>query len=171
MNTTSYDCIIEISKNSDPIKYEFGKDLNKIRVDRIMNVAMNYPANYGFIPKTLSKDGDPLDILLVSQFPIMPGAIIKVRSVGVLIMADEAGQDEKIICVPDFKIDPYFANINDIEDLNSTLLQRISHFFESYKHLEKGKWVKIEGFKNKQVAEELIKEAFDNYNSSIVNAK
>ena len=171
MNIVAYDCIIEIAKDSYPIKYEFDKDLNQIRVDRVMNVAMNYPANYGFIPKTLSKDGDPLDILLISQFPIIPGAVIKVRSVGVLIMEDEAGQDEKIICVPDYKIDPYFAYVNDIEDLNSTLLQRISHFFESYKHLEKGKWVKIEGFKNKQIAEKLIQEAFDNYKNSISSIK
>lgn len=161
-----YDCIIEIPQNSFPIKYEFDKNLNQLRVDRIINVAMQYPVNYGFIPNTLSNDGDPIDILLISQFPLNSNCVIKVRAVGVLIMEDEAGFDEKILCVPDRKIDPYYDNINDINDINKVLLDRIKHFFERYKDLESNKWVKVNDFKDKDFANNLIKIAYETYHST-----
>jgi len=128
-------------------------------VDRFMQAPMFYPCNYGFIPHTLSQDGDPADVLVMSQYPIIPGAIIKVRPVGVLIMEDESGIDEKILAVPGNKIDVTFENIKDIDDVPQITKDRINHFFENYKKLEKGKWVRIVGWKNAKKALDLIEEA------------
>ncbi|MBP7190358.1 MAG: inorganic diphosphatase [Rickettsiaceae bacterium] len=155
--------IIEIPMNSDPVKYELDKDTGAIMVDRFIQVAMYYPYNYGFVPHTLSDDGDPVDVVVVSNFPVIPGAVIKSRPIGVLMMEDESGQDEKIIAVPLAKLDPSFENVKSIEDLNPMLKARIIHFFEHYKDLEKGKWVKIKGFEGAEKAKDVIIEAVERF--------
>jgi len=151
--------IIEVPMNSDPVKYEFDKDAGAIIVDRFLSTAMFYPCNYGFIPHTLSDDGDPADVLVVSQYPVTPGSVIRCRPIGVLMMEDEAGGDEKILAVPVSKLTKYYDNINDYSDLPEILLSQISHFFERYKDLEKGKWVKISGWKNADDAKKIIEES------------
>ncbi|MDX2050123.1 MAG: inorganic diphosphatase [Rickettsiaceae bacterium] len=155
--------IIEISANSSAVKYEFEKDSGAIFVDRFIQVAMSYPCNYGFIPHTLSGDGDPADVLVVTTYPIITGAVINCRPVGVLLMKDESGDDEKIIAVPTEKIDPSMADIQSLDDLNPMLLSRISHFFERYKDLEKGKMTEVKGFGDAKKAKELILEAIERY--------
>jgi len=150
--------IVEIPMNSDPVKYEVDKESGAILVDRFMQTAMFYPCNYGFIPNTLSGDGDPVDVLVVSHYPVIAGAIIRCRPVGVLMMEDDGGLDEKIIAVPTSKLDVTFDHIKDLSDLDELLRMRISHFFEHYKDLEKGKWVKIKGFENAEKALALIEE-------------
>lgn len=150
--------IIEIPMNISPVKYEFNKEFAAIFVDRFMQVAMTYPCNYGFIPNTLSGDGDPVDVLVITQHAVIPGAVIKARPIGVLMMEDESGMDEKIIAVPVSKLDSTYDNIKDIDDLNQILKERIKHFFEHYKDLEKGKWVKIIGYENANQAQQLIEE-------------
>jgi inorganic pyrophosphatase len=155
--------IIEIPMNDDPVKYELDKDTGAIWVDRFMQVAMSYPCNYGFVPGTLSGDGDPIDVLVVSNYPVVPGSVIRTRPIGVLLMEDESGVDEKIIAVPISKVDVSFENTKTLDDLNPLLKQKIVHFFEHYKDLEKGKWVKIKGFDGPEKAEEFIREALDRY--------
>jgi inorganic pyrophosphatase len=150
--------IIEIPMNNDPIKYEIDKDSGAIFVDRFMQAAMFYPANYGFIPHTLSEDGDPVDVLVVSHYPVISGSIIRSRPVAVLMMEDESGMDEKIIAVPVSKLDVTFDSVKDLNDLSLMLKKRIEHFFEHYKNLEKGKWVKIIGWDNAAKAKSLIDE-------------
>jgi inorganic pyrophosphatase len=151
--------IIEIPMNSDPVKYEFDKVSGSIVVDRFMQTSMRYPCNYGFVPHTLSEDGDPLDVMVIAHYPIVPGAVIACRPIGVLIMEDESGQDEKIIAVPTTKLDVTFANINSMDDIDQMLQSRIANFFEHYKDLEKGKWVKVKGWKDALNAKSLINEA------------
>lgn len=151
--------IIEIPMNHDPIKYEFDKDSGAIMVDRFIQVSMHYPCNYGFVPHTLSDDGDPIDVMVVSNYPVVPGCVIKCRPIGVLIMEDESGQDEKIIAVPTSKLDITFDAVKSIDDLSEILKARIMHFFEHYKDLEKGKWVKIKGFEGVSSAKNLIQDA------------
>lgn len=151
--------IIEIPMNHDPIKYEMDKDSGAIFVDRFMQTAMSYPANYGFVPHTLSEDGDPIDVLVITHWPIMPGAVIRCRPIGVLLMEDESGKDEKIIAVPVSKLDHTFDDIKSMEDLGIIVKERIKHFFEHYKDLDKGKWVKVEGWAGVDKAKALIKEA------------
>lgn len=150
--------LIEVPMGSDPVKYEFDKELGTIAVDRFVQTAMFYPCNYGFIPSTLSKDGDPVDVLVVCNYPIIPGAIIKVRPIGVLIMEDESGMDEKILAVPTTKLDPYYSNINSYKDLPEIFIAKIKHFFESYKALEKGKWVRVDGWQDEKEAMKIIQE-------------
>lgn len=147
--------LIEIPANSS-IKYEFNKDTGLLEVDRFLSVSMSYPANYGFIPNTLADDGDPLDVLVITKFPVAPGCIINARPIGVLIMEDEKGLDEKIIAVPGDKIDPSYKKIKNITDLDPIFLSQIKHFFERYKDLEEGKWVKVKDFKDCQEAQKLI---------------
>ncbi len=154
-----FNVIIEIPMNDTPVKYEFDKDAGAIIVDRFMQVAMSYPCNYGFIPHTLSDDGDPADVLVIAQYPIIHGAVITVRPVGVLMMEDESGMDEKILAVPISKLDPTFDHVQDINDVPEMLKQRIKHFFEHYKQLEKNKWVKIVGWENTAKAKAIIEEA------------
>lgn len=157
----NFNVIIEIPMNDEPVKYEFDKNSGAIMVDRFMQVSMSYPCNYGFIPHTLSGDGDPADVLVMSQYKIIPGAVIETRPVGVLMMEDESGIDEKILAVPTTKIDPMFDNIQDIDDVPSIMKDRIVHFFESYKKLEKNKWVKIMGWENAEKAKLLIEKAIE----------
>jgi len=135
--------VIEIPLGGVPVKYEVDKDSGAMFVDRFLHTAMFYPCNYGFIPHTLADDGDPTDMLVAGPIPVIPGAVIRARPVGVLIMEDEAGQDEKILGVPVDALHPYYSNISNFTDLRDVLLDQISHFFEHYKDLEADKWVKI----------------------------
>ena len=150
--------IIEIPMNDNPVKYEIDKESGAIFVARFIQVAMFYPCNYGFIPHTLSGDGDPVDVLVLSNYPVIPGSVMKCRPVGVLMMEDESGVDEKIIAVPIDKVDISCSNIKDINDVNNDVKLRIKHFFEHYKDLEKGKWVKILGWEDIKKAKSLIEE-------------
>lgn len=149
---------IEISANSNPVKYEVDKTTGKLFVDRFIPVAMSYPCNYGYIENTQGKDGDAIDALIITEFSVVPLSVIKARPIGVLIMEDESGMDEKIIAVPVDKISPMYKDIKNIEDVNELLLKRIKHFFESYKALEQGKWVKVQNFENKNFALKIIQE-------------
>jgi len=149
---------VEIPQGS-AIKYELDKESGVLFVDRMLYTSMNYPFNYGFIPNTKADDGDPVDVLLISSMPVVPGCVISARPIGMLEMEDEAGLDNKIIAVPLDKIDPHFSHIKDINDLSEHTKNRIQHFFESYKKLEPGKWVKTKNFLSKEKAEEEIKKS------------
>ncbi|MGL6071884.1 inorganic diphosphatase [Craterilacuibacter sp.] len=138
--------VIEISANGAPIKYELDKDSGAIFVDRFMGTAMFYPANYGFVPQTLSLDGDPVDVLVVTPFPLPPGVVVRCRTLGMIKMEDEAGIDAKLVAVPVEKLCPMYSNIQKLEDLPELLRNQMVHFFEHYKDLEKGKWVKVQGW-------------------------
>jgi len=148
--------IIEVPLGGEPIKYELDKDSGAMFVDRFLYTAMRYPCNYGFIPHTLSNDGDPTDVLVVGNRALMPGSVIRARAVGVLMMEDEAGVDEKIVAVPHQKLSRYYDDIKLHSDLPQILLDRISHFFEHYKDLEPDKWVKILGWESREKAGQLI---------------
>jgi inorganic pyrophosphatase len=147
---------IEIGAHSSPVKYELNKDANILEVDRFLSTPMTYPCNYGFIPKTLGDDGDPVDVLVLSPFPVQPGAIIRCRPVGMLEMADEAGNDEKILAVPITKLTTYYTHVDEYSDLNEDDLKKIEHFFSRYKDLESGKWVKIKGWAGLEKTKQLI---------------
>ena len=138
--------IIEIPAHSGPVKYEVDKDSGALMVDRFMATPMFYPCNYGYIPNTLSEDGDPLDVLVVTPYPLINGAVIKCRPVGVLKMEDESGIDAKLMAVPIDKLSVLYRDIKEATDLPALLLQQVEHFFEHYKGLEKGKWVKVQGW-------------------------
>ena len=153
--------VIEVPMGSNPFKYEFDKEAGAIMVDRFVQTAMFYPCNYGFIPYTLSQDGDPVDVLVVANYPIIPGAVIKARPIGVLMMEDESGMDEKILAVPTTKLDPSFADIKSYKDFPEVLINRIKHFFENYKALEKGKWVKVGGWQDEVAAKKIIQEGLE----------
>lgn len=143
-----FNVIIEISMNADPIKYEVDKESGAIFVDRFMGTAMHYPCNYGYIPKTIAGDGDPVDVLVMTPLPIIPGAVVRCRALGMLNMTDEGGEDAKLLAVPVDKILPLYSHIKDISDVNPMTLNVIQHFFEHYKDLEAGKWVKVRGWGN-----------------------
>ena len=141
-----FNVIIEIPANADPIKYEVDKETGAIFVDRFMGTAMHYPCNYGYVPQTIAADGDPVDVLVVTPFPLQPGVVIPCRPLGILKMEDEAGGDSKLVAVPTEKICAMYKNIQKLEDLPELLVQQIKHFFEHYKDLEPGKWVKVTGW-------------------------
>jgi inorganic pyrophosphatase len=147
---------IEIPANASPIKYEIDKDMDALLVDRFMATPMFYPANYGYINNTLADDGDALDVLVITPYPVMPGSVIRARPVGVLKMSDEAGGDEKLLAVPHEKLTQLYNDIQDIDDVPQLLRDQIVHFFEHYKDLEKGKWVKVEGWENADSARAAI---------------
>ncbi|WP_269915428.1 inorganic diphosphatase [Acinetobacter sp. HY1485] len=150
--------IIEIPQNSNPVKYEVDKTSDSIFVDRFLTTCMFYPANYGYIPKTLSEDGDPLDVLVISPFPVVVGSVIRSRPIGIMYMEDENGIDAKIIAVPHSKLSNSYENILGLEDIDKHILHNIQHFFEHYKDLEKEKWVKFQGWGNvDQARKEIIK--------------
>jgi len=153
--------IIEVPMNSMPVKYEFDKDAETIVVDRFLPTAMFYPFNYGFVPHTLSGDGDPVDALVLSQYPVLPRAVIRCRPIGVLKMEDEKGQDEKILFVPHSKLTYYYEDVKEFSDLPRIHREGISHFFERYKELERGKWVKVQGWGDKAEAERMILEGIE----------
>jgi inorganic pyrophosphatase len=138
--------IIEIPSHADPVKYEVDKETGAMFVDRFMSTAMHYPCNYGYLPHTLSNDGDPVDVLVVTPVPLISGSVIKCRPVGVLKMTDESGDDAKVLAVPIDKLCRSYRNIRDIADVSPDLLNQIAHFFEHYKDLEEGKWVRVEGW-------------------------
>ncbi|HAT32963.1 MAG TPA: inorganic diphosphatase [Janthinobacterium sp.] len=141
-----FNVIIEIPMNADPIKYEVDKESGAIFVDRFMGTAMHYPCNYGYVPNTLSDDGDPVDVLVITPFPLFPGVVVRCRPIGVLKMTDEAGEDAKVLAVPVDKVLSIYSHWQKPEDMNELRLRQIQHFFEHYKDLEKGKWVKIDGW-------------------------
>lgn len=150
--------IVENTMGGPPVKYELDKESGAVFVDRFLHTPMFYPGNYGFIPHTLSEDGDPVDCLVVSQTPVMPGAVIAAKPVGVLKMEDDGGVDEKIIARPITKLFPYYAEVEDYTDLRTILREQIEHFFTHYKDLEKGKWVKIGAWGDAAEARRLIEE-------------
>ncbi len=154
---------VEIPLGSN-IKYEFDEEQEVLKVDRILYTSMVYPFNYGFIPNTKSEDGDPIDVLVISNQPFIPGTIIEVRPIGIAHMDDEEGKDEKVIAVPKDKIDPYFSNIKDINDVSESIKNKIIHFFAHYKELEPNKWVKITDFGNINEAREKINTAIKRKN-------
>lgn len=152
--------VIEIPQGStDPVKYEFDKASGAMMVDRFLHTAMFYPANYGFIPHTLSEDGDPIDVLVVSRSPVVPGAVIRSRPIGALVLQDEHGPDEKVIAVPVDALHPYYTDVRSHDDLPSTLRDQIAHFFQHYKDLEHGKWVTVGEWVGADAAAKLITDA------------
>ena len=148
--------VIEIPANSSPVKYEIDKDADALFVDRFMASPMFYPANYGYINNTLADDGDALDVLVVTPYPVVPGSVIRCRPVGVLNMTDEAGEDAKLLAVPHEKLTQAYNDVQDISDLPELLLNQIKEFFENYKNLEKGKWVKVESWEGVESAKAKI---------------
>lgn len=158
--------IIEIPKDAEPVKYEVDKASGTIFVDRVLSTPMRYPCNYGYIPQTLGGDGDPLDVLVILPLPLVPGSAIRCRPVGVLRMSDEAGADEKLVAVPIPKVFEGYAHISDIDQVSKHWLERIGHFFEHYKDLENGKWVKLEGWANADAAKQEILASVERYRNS-----
>ncbi len=150
--------IIEVPQGADPVKYELDKDSGAVIVDRFLSTPMFYPCNYGFVPHTLSDDGDPTDVLVVSEYPVTPGSVLRARPVGVLLMEDEAGGDEKIVAVPHSKLTPLYNDVENYTDLPDILRAQIQHFFEHYKDLEKGKWVKVSGWGDAEQARKMLAE-------------
>ena len=155
--------IIEIPQNIDPVKYEMNKEFDAVFIDRFLTTSMFYPANYGYIPKTLSEDGDPLDVLVISPYPVAIGSVIRSRPVGVMYMEDEHGIDAKIIAVPHSKLSKLYDHILNIDDIDQLTLNRIQHFFEHYKDLEEGKWVKLQGWGKVDKAREEILSSIQAY--------
>ncbi|WP_223477540.1 inorganic diphosphatase [Oricola indica] len=158
--------IIEVPVGGQPIKYEMDKDAGVLVVDRFLYTPMTYPGNYGFVPHTLSDDGDPIDVLVCNTRPLIPGCVINVRPIGVMLMEDNSGQDEKIIAVPTHALTKRYDSVKDYDDMPDITLKQIEHFFEHYKDLEPGKWVKIGGWQNAEVAKRLIMEAVDRAKSA-----
>jgi inorganic pyrophosphatase len=162
-----FNVIIEIPMNADPIKYEVDKDSGAMFVDRFMSTAMHYPCNYGYVPKTLSDDGDPCDVLVITPFALMPGVVVTCRPLGVLKMEDEAGGDSKLLAVPVDKILPIYTHWQKPDDMNPLRLKTIQHFFEHYKDLEPGKWVKVIGWEGPQAARDEITSGMAAYDRSL----
>ena len=158
-----FNVIIEIPMNADPIKYEVDKDTGAIFVDRFMGTAMHYPCNYGYIPDTIADDGDPVDVLVITPFPLLPGVVVKCRPIGVLQMDDEAGGDAKLLAVPIDKILPIYTHWQKPEDMNQLRLAQIQHFFEHYKDLEPGKWVKVKGWEGPEAAKKEVRDGIARY--------
>ncbi|BBO60400.1 inorganic diphosphatase [Mycoavidus sp. B2-EB] len=160
---TDFNVIIEIPAQSEPVKYEADKEYGLLVVDRFIGTGMRYPANYGFIPQTLAGDGDPVDALVLTPFPLLAGSLVRARALGMLRMTDESGVDAKLIVVPVDKVCPMMAHLKTIEDVPAYLKDQIRHFFEHYKALEKGKWVKVEGWQGLDAAHREISEGVANY--------
>lgn len=161
-NPDKLNALIEIPYGSN-IKYELDKETGALFVDRVLFSSVFYPANYGFVPATLADDGDPIDILVLNEYAVAAGSVIPCRLIGVLVMEDESGMDEKLLAVPVSKIDPRYDNIKSLDDLPKATLDRIKNFFETYKLLEPGKWVKVSDFKDAKAAEEILDKAIKNY--------
>jgi inorganic pyrophosphatase len=162
----AFNVIIEIPMNADPIKYEVDKESGAIFVDRFMSTAMHYPTNYGYVPKTLSGDGDPVDVLVITPVPLIPGVVVPCRAIGILKMTDEAGEDGKVLAVPTDKILSLYSRWQKPDDLNPMRLKAIEHFFEHYKDLEPGKWVKVQGWEGKDAAHKEILDGIAAYNKA-----
>ena len=161
---TNINVVIEIPQNSN-IKYEVDAQSGILFVDRKLHTSMVYPFNYGFIPKTREEDGDPIDVLVMSNDAFSPLSVVRSKPIGVLIMEDEEGQDSKIIAVPNEKVDYEYSKLTEIEQVEKRVLDKIKHFFEHYKELEKGKFVKVTGWENSKSAEEIIKKGIDRFNN------
>jgi inorganic pyrophosphatase len=161
----AFNVIIEIPMNADPVKYEVDKASGAIFVDRFMSTAMHYPCNYGYVPQTLSDDGDPVDVLVITPYPLVPGVVVTCRPIGMLRMEDEAGGDAKLLAVPIDKILPIYQHWQKPEDMNDLRLQQIQHFFEHYKDLEPGKWVRITGWEGPDAARDEILRSIARYES------
>jgi inorganic pyrophosphatase len=161
-----FNVIIEISMHSEPIKYEVDKESGAVFVDRFMSTAMHYPCNYGYIPHTIAGDGDPVDVLVLSQFALPPGVVVRCRPIGMLKMTDEAGEDAKVLAVPVDKLSTMYHNIQATTDLPKILLDQIAHFFEHYKDLEPGKFVKVNGWQEIDAAREEIMQGVAAYNGA-----
>jgi inorganic pyrophosphatase len=158
--------IVEVPLGGEPVKYEMDKKAGTLFVDRILYTAMRYPGNYGFVPHTLSDDGDPVDILIANQRPIIPGSVMNCRAIGVLNMIDEEGHDEKIVVVPSGRVSAMYDNVNNYRDLPTMLLRQIEHFFQRYKDLEDGKWVKIDNWGDDSEAREKILQSIARHDES-----
>lgn len=156
--------IIEIPAHADPVKYEVDKESGAVFVDRFMSTTMFYPCNYGYVPNSLSDDGDPIDVLVATPHRIISGTVIKCRPVGVLKMTDEAGVDSKLLAVPADKLTPIYHDVQEVSDLPALLISQIEHFFEHYKDLEEGKWVKVEGWGDTAEAKQQIVDAIKTFN-------
>jgi inorganic pyrophosphatase len=163
----SFNVIIEIPMNADPVKYEVDKATSAIFVDRFMSTAMHYPTNYGYVPKTISGDGDPVDVLVITPVPLIPGVVVTCRAIGILKMTDEAGEDGKVLAVPIDKILSIYSHWKKPEDMNPLRLKTIAHFFEHYKDLEENKWVKITGWEGPESAKQEIIDGMANYAKSL----
>jgi len=159
----AFNVIIEIPMNADPVKYEVDKESGAIFVDRFMSTSMHYPTNYGYVPQTISGDGDPVDVLVITPVPLIPGVVVPCRPLGILRMEDEAGMDGKVLAVPIDKILSLYTQWQKPADLNPLRLKTIAHFFEHYKDLEEGKWVKILGWEGPEAAHQEISEGMANY--------
>ena len=158
--------IIEIPKDADPVKYEVDKATGAIFVDRILSTPMRYPCNYGYIPHTLCGDGDPADVLVILPLPLVPGSVIRCRPVGVMMMQDEAGSDEKLLAVPVDKVFNGYTHVHDISQVSKHWLERIGHFFQHYKDLEPGKWVKISGWGDAEQAKQIVLDSVQRFKAS-----
>jgi len=161
-----FNVIIEIPMNADPIKYEVDKETGAIFVDRFMSTAMHYPTNYGYVPKTLSGDGDPVDVLVLSPVPLITGVVVRCRPVGMLKMEDDAGDDTKLLAVPIDKLTPLYRAIHSPRDLPESTTAQITHFFQHYKDLEPGKWVKVIGWMDAEEAKAEIRAGVKRYKSA-----
>lgn len=159
----AFNVIIEIPMNADPIKYEVDKATSAIFVDRFMNTSMHYPTNYGYVPKTIAGDGDPVDVLVITPVPLIPGVVVPCRAIGILKMEDEAGVDGKVLAVPVDKVLSLYTQWKKPEDLNPMRLKTIEHFFEHYKDLEPGKWVKVLGWDGVDAAHKEITDGMAAY--------
>jgi inorganic pyrophosphatase len=164
-----FNVIVEIPAHSDPIKYEVDKDTGALFVDRFMMTSMHYPCNYGYVPETISDDGDPVDVLVITPFPVAMGAVVPCRAIGVLKMEDEAGGDAKLLAVPVDKVLPIYKHWRKPEDIAPERLHQIQHFFEHYKDLEKGKWVKVQGWEGPEAAKKEITDSAERYKKSVAS--
>lgn len=160
--------IIEIPAHSDPVKYEIDKDSGAMFVDRFMSTAMHYPCNYGYVPHTLSNDGDPIDVLVMTPVPLIPGSVITCRPVGVLKMTDESGDDAKVLSVPIDKLCKSYRSTKEIGDVPPMLLDQIAHFFEHYKDLDEGKWVRVDGWGDIDEAKQEILDSIEMFQNAPV---
>jgi len=159
----AFNVVIEIPAESDPIKYEVDKESGAVFVDRFLTTAMYYPCNYGYVPQTLAGDGDPVDVLVITPYPLHPGVVVPCRPLGILKMEDESGVDGKILAVPTSKILKMYDGWKSVDDINPMRLKAISHFFEHYKDLEEGKWVKVLGWEGLDAAHKEVLDGIENY--------
>jgi inorganic pyrophosphatase len=166
-----FNVIIEIPMHADPIKYEVDKVTGALFVDRFVSTSMHYPCNYGYIPMTLSDDGDPVDVLVITPFALMPGVVVRCRTIGILKMEDESGGDTKLLAVPIDKLTPLYRHIETARDLPELTISQITHFFQHYKDLEPGKWVKIEGWGGPEEARREIVESVKRFKKPTVSKK
>ena len=166
-----FNVIIEIPMHADPIKYEVDKETGALFVDRFVSTSMHYPCNYGYIPKTLSDDGDPVDVLVITPFALMPGVVVRSRPIGILKMEDESGGDTKLLAVPIDKLTPLYRHVETARDLPELVLAQITHFFQHYKDLEPGKWVKIEGWGSPEEARREVTEGVKRFRKPAARKK